>query len=320
MIDPRAALRQGLLGLGRSDSMRRVVERAPVSRSALRQLVAGEDTAAGVSTATDLLASGRLASLSFLGEETIDVAQASRNRDAHLTMLRALQEKGATQGGAAEVSIKLSALGRTLPEDGEKIALDNARQICEVAAGAGTTVTIDMEDSDVVDPTLDVVRDLRADFPWVGAVLLADLRRTEADCRDLATAGSRVRLCKGAASPRPGSVAYQDNQDVRLSYVRCAKVLLEGKGRPMLATHDADVIDITRSLADKELRAPGSFEFQMFFGIRPEEQLRLARAGVDVRVYIPYGDRRRWYRYAMHRMAERPAETMLVLRSGSTKG
>ncbi|MFC6704101.1 proline dehydrogenase family protein [Flexivirga alba] len=216
--------------------------------------------------------------------------------------------------------MKLSAVGRGLPEDGEKIALDNARQICEAAAAAGTTVTIDMEDRTAVDSTLGVVRDLRADFPWVGAVFLADLRRTEADCRDLATAGSRVRLCKGAAYPQPDSVAYQDKQDVRRSYVRCAKVLLEGNGYPMLATHDADIIDISRSLADKELRAPESFEFQMFFGIRPDEQLRLAEAGHRLRVYVPYGDQRRWYSYAMHRMAERPSDTMPFLRSGSTKG
>nr|WP_221185610.1 proline dehydrogenase family protein [Flexivirga oryzae] len=313
-------MRQGLLGLGRSDSVRRAVERTPVSRSALLRLVAGEDVVAGVGAATGLLATGRLATLSHLGEETVDVAQASRNRDAHLAMLTALREAGATDGGAAELSIKLSALGRGLPEDGEKIALDNARQICEAAAAAGTTVTVDMEHRTVVDATLEVVRDLRADFPWVGAVLLADLRRTEADCRDLATPGSRVRLCKGSAVSQPGSVAYQGKQEVRLSYVRCAKILLEGEGHPMLATHDADLVDIARSIADKELRSPESFEVQMFFGIRPEEQLRLARAGVTVRVYVPYGDRSRWYRYAMHRIAERPADTRFLFRSGTTKG
>lgn len=320
MIDPSAALRRGLLGMSRSAAARQVAERAPVSRSALRRLVAGEDTAAAVAAAAGLLASGRLATVSFFGEQTVDVAQASRNRDAFLAALRALHAQGLTAGGAAEVSIKLGSVGRALAEDGEKIALDNARQICEVAASTGTTVTIDMEDRAMIDSTLGVVRDLRADFPWVGAVLLADLRRTESDCRDLATARSRVRLCKGAAYPQSDSAAYQDKQDVRLSFVRCAKILLEGKGYPMLATHDTDLIDISRSLADKVLRAPESFEFQMFFGIRPDEQLRLVQAGVSVRTYLPYGDRRRWFGYAMHRMAERPAGTMLLLRPGSTKG
>ena len=37
-------------------------------------------------------------------------------------------------------------------------------------------------------------------------------------------------------------------------------------------------------------------------------------------VYVPYGDRSRWYRYAMHRMAERPADTRFLFRSGTTKG
>lgn len=320
MIDPSAALRKGLLGLSGNGAARQVVERTPVSRSALLRLVAGEDTEAAVAAATGLLASGRLSTLSYFGEETVDFAQASRNRDAYLALLRALREKSATQGGAAEVSIKLSALGRTLPDDGAKIALDNARQICEAAGRAGTTVTIDMEDRTAVDSTLEVVRDLRADFPWVGAVLLADLRRTEADCRDLATAGSRVRLCKGAAHAQSDPAAYRDKQDVRLSYVRCAKILLAGRGYPMLATHDADLIDITRSLADKELRAPESFEYQMFFGIRPDEQQRLVHEGVGVRVYVPYGDRSQWSRYALRRMAERPSETMFARRSGSTKG
>src|SRR6476660_4706990 len=85
-----------------------------------------------------------------------------------------------------EVSLKLSALGQYLPGDGHKIALDHAREICQAAANAGTTVTLDMEDHTTTDSTLQVLRELRQDFPWVGAVLQAYLHRTEADCRDLA--------------------------------------------------------------------------------------------------------------------------------------
>ena len=54
---------------------------------------------------------------------------------------------------------------------------------------AGTTVTLDMEDHTTTDSTLAVLRELREDFPWIGAVLQAYLRRTEADCRDLADGG-----------------------------------------------------------------------------------------------------------------------------------
>lgn len=315
MIDPSAAVRQGLLALSRSDSARRVVERVPVSRSVVRRLVAGDTAEDGIGVAADLVADGLLASLVFLSEDVRDVAQATHTRDEYLSMLRELHECGLSADGAAEVSIKLSALGRELPEDGAKIALDNARQICEAAARAGTTVTVATEDHTTVDSTLSIVRDLRADFPWVGAVLLADLRRTEADCRDLATEGSRVRLCKGGGSTQ--AVAYQDEHEVDLSYVRCAKVLLAGKGYPMIATHDPAIIDITRSLADKELRAPDSFEFQMFFGVRADEQSRLAQAGHRMRVYLPYGSQ--WYPYVMHRLAEHPTGAVSGLRK-NTRG
>ena len=91
--------------------------------------------------------------------------------------------------------MKLSALGQKFDE---KLAYDNARAICAAAADAGTTVTLDMEDHTTTDSTLDVLARLRRTIPTTGAVLQAYLRRTEGDCRELAGAGSRVRLCKGA--------------------------------------------------------------------------------------------------------------------------
>lgn len=317
MIDPSAALRQGLLGLGRNDVVRRVVQRAPVTRSVARRFVAGENETDCVQVVSGLVASGRLVTVGFLGEETHDVAQASRARDTYLTLLHALQDRGLTDEGRAEVTVQLSTLGMALPDDGEKVAMDNVRQICEAAAGAGTTVTIDTEDQGAIDSTLGTMRDLRADFPWVGVVLWAHRRRTEADCRDLATAGSRVRLRKGPHS-EPESIAYQDNHEVDLSYVRCLKILLEGDGYPMIAGHDPQLIDIAHSLVDKELRSKDSFEFQLLLGIRPDEQQRLVDAGFRLRVHVPYGDG--WYGYVMHRLAERPTDAMLFPRSGTTKG
>ena len=97
-----------------------------------------------------------------------------------------MSEAGLTQDGTVEVSLKLSALGQALGRDGNRIALDNARTICQAAANAGTTVTLDMEDHTTTDLTLSVLHDLRQDWPWVGAVLQSYLYRTEEDCRDLA--------------------------------------------------------------------------------------------------------------------------------------
>ena len=95
--------------------------------------------------------------------------------------------------------------------------------------------------------------------------------------------------------------------------MRCLKVLLAGQGYPMIATHDPRLIAIASSLASRYGRAPGSYEFQMLYGIRPEEQRRLAKAGETVRVYIPYGTE--WYGYLMRRLAERPQNLSFFVRS-----
>src|SRR5690606_21091195 len=158
---------------------------------------------------------------------------AEHTRDAYLDLLGSLAADGLTEGGQVEVSLKLSALGQALGEDGERIALDNARQICQAAAEAGTTVTLDMEDHTTTDSTLSILGELRQDWPSVGAVLQSYLYRTEQDCRDLAHDGSRVRLCKGTYR-EPESVAYQDKAEVDKAFVRCLKILLAGEGYPMV--------------------------------------------------------------------------------------
>ncbi|MEO7234255.1 MAG: proline dehydrogenase family protein [Lapillicoccus sp.] len=315
-MDARDVLRNGLLHLADSDTVRDLVERAPVSRSVVRRFVPGAGTSDAVGAAGGLTGTGRLVTVDYLGEDTTDRAHAQHTCDAYLALIAALSEEGLTAGGAVEVSLKLSAVGQALPDDGHRIALEHAREVCAAAAEAGTTVTVDMEDHTTTDATLETVRALRADFPDVGAVLQAYLRRTEADCADLAGAGSRVRLCKGAYN-EPDSVAYQGS-DVDRAYVRCLKVLMAGKGYPMVASHDPRLVEIAGALAAKHGRDPRSFEYQMLYGIRPEEQQRIADRGDQMRVYIPYGEQ--WYGYLMRRMAEKPANLAFFLRGVATRG
>jgi proline dehydrogenase len=317
VLDASGVLRQGLLRLSRSVHVRDLIERAPVSRDVVRRFVAGDSTADAVRAAGELDLTGRMSTIDNLGEDTFDLGQAQATRDAYLSLLSSLGDAGLAQGGKAEVSLKLSALGQALPGDGAKIALEHAREICHAAANVGTTVTLDMEDHTTTDATLETLRELRQDFPSVGAVLQAYLYRTEADCRDLAHQGSRVRLCKGTYK-EPESVAFQVNREVDKSYVRCLKVLMAGQGYPMVASHDPRLVEIAGALAHKQDRASETFEYQMLYGIRPEEQKRIADRGDRMRVYIPYGPE--WYAYLVRRMAERPANTMIFLRGLATKG
>ena len=303
-------LRQPLLMLARSDKVKRFVTAMPVSSGIVARYVPGEATDDAVEATGALIEAGLHVTLDFLGEDTLDREQADATVAAYLDVLEALSAKGLARN--AEVSVKLSAVGQALPEVGEKLALENARTICHAARNAGTTVTLDMEDHTTTDSTLGILRELRKDFPETGAVLQAYLHRTEADCRDLAYEGSRVRLCKGAYN-EPETVAFQDKHDVDKSYVRCLKVLMAGQGYPMVATHDPRMVDIAGALATRNGRAQGTYEYQMLFGIRPDEQKRLADAGEKVRVYLPYGQE--WYGYLMRRLAERPSNLTFFLHS-----
>jgi proline dehydrogenase len=303
-------LRQPLLMLARSDQVKNFVTAMPVSSGIVSRYVPGESTADAVRATGGLVQDGLQVTLDFLGEDTLDREQADVTVAAYLDVLRALSDAGLAR--SAEVSVKLSAIGQALPGEGAKVAIENARTICHAARNAGTTVTLDMEDHTTTDSTLGTLRELRQDFPETGAVVQAYLRRTEADCRDLAYEGSRVRLCKGAYN-EPESVAFVDRHEVDRSYVRCLKVLMAGQGYPMVATHDPRMVDIAGALATRNGRAQGTYEYQMLFGIRPDEQHRLADAGEKVRVYVPYGSQ--WYGYLMRRLAERPSNLSFFLRS-----
>jgi proline dehydrogenase len=303
-------LRRPILALSRSERVKSLVSTLPVSSGIVTGYVPGETTESAVAATARLAEDGLRATLDHLGEDTLDAAQADATVEAYVVLLRELAAAGLTPG--AEVSVKLSAIGQALPDNGPKIALENARTICRAARNAGSTVTLDMEDHTTTDSTLAVLRELRKDFPETGAVLQAYLRRTEDDCRSLAYEGSRVRLCKGAYR-EPESVAFQERLEVDRSYVRCLKVLLAGQGYPMIATHDPRMVEIASSLASRYVRAPGTYEFQMLYGIRPEEQKRLAAAGETVRVYVPYGAE--WYGYLMRRLAERPQNLSFFAKS-----
>ncbi len=313
-------LRQVLLAASRSGGVRRVVETAPYARSLVHRFVAGE-TVADVLAVTDRLVSGGLlVTIDHLGEDTVEKAHAQTITAEYEKLLARLGEAGygrTEDGGCAraEVSVKLTALGQLL-DDGETIALENARRVCAAARAAGTTVTLDMEDHRTVDSTLRVLKELRQDFPETGAVIQAYLRRAEEYCAELAYEGSRVRLCKGAYDA-PESVAFKSRTEVDRSYVRCMKVLMAGRGYPMLATHDPLLIEIGGALALANDRSSDAFEYQMLYGIRPHEQRRLSELGGQVRVYVPYGQE--WYGYLMRRLAERPANVGFFLRSLVTK-
>ena len=310
-------LRRALLAASASERVRRIVITAPLTRDVVARFVAGDTADDALAVTQRLLNDGLLVSLDYLGEDTADPEQAAAVADEYIRLLGRLDAAGMSGGGRAEVSVKPTAVGLDLAEHGEKTARENIARICAAARDAGTTVTLDMEEHTRVEPTLRLLDQLRPDFPDLGCVIQSYLRRSPDDCAALAVAGSRVRLCKGAYSAAPG-VAFPARAEVDRCYARCLRVLLEGPGYPMIATHDPRLINIAGMRARAARRTADSFEYQMLYGIRPAEQLRLAGAGSRVRVYVPYGSD--WYGYLVRRLAERPANLAFFLRSLASRG
>ncbi|MGH3252086.1 MAG: proline dehydrogenase family protein [Trebonia sp.] len=311
-----------MMAAAASERVRGAVTATSATRAIVDRYVAGESTEDAVAVARALRSDGLLVTLDYLGEDTTDAQRAAATAAQYVHLLGKLAAEGLTEGGAVEVSVKPTAVGLLLGSEdptgpnalGERVATEHLERIVIAARDAGTTVTIDAEDHRTTDAGLRIATALRSRFGSVGSVVQAALRRTEADVRELAAPGVRVRLCKGAYA-EPVSEAFDSRHDVDRSYARCLRLLMAGPGFPMIATHDPRLIAITRSLG--LARPADGFEYQMLLGVRPDEQRRLAEAGAKVRVYVPYGGD--WYQYLVRRLAERPANLALFLRSLGSK-
>ncbi|MEU1937472.1 proline dehydrogenase family protein [Streptomyces coeruleorubidus] len=303
-----------ILAASRSDRMRRLVSAAPVTKQVVDRFIAGEGVDDVVPVIRELTGQGLELTMDVVGEDITNPAQAAAARDAYLELVDRL--KPLELGTRAEMSVKLSMFGQAL-DGGHELALANVRPVVEAAAEIGTTVTLDAEDHTTLDSMFAIHEELRKDFPQTGCVIQAYLFRTEADARRLAANGSRVRLVKGAYK-EPGSVAYLDKHEIDRAYVRILGTLMEGEGYPMIGSHDPRLIAIGQELAHRAGRKLDEYEFQMLYGIRTEEHLRLAAEGHRMRVYTAYGTD--WYGYFMRRLAEKPANLRFFARSMLTKG
>ncbi|MCW2705665.1 MAG: Proline dehydrogenase [Blastococcus sp.] len=307
-------MQKALLVASRRPGLRRAMTGNPATRKVVQRFVAGETLDDALAAVRSLRADGIRVTMDHLGEDITTRAEAERSRDAYLALLGGLA--ALELGPGAEVSVKLSAFGQSLPGGGEELALDLVRPVVEAATAIGTTVTLDMEDHRTVDATLGALAEVRKEHPGTGAVLQAMLFRTEEDAKALAVTGSRVRLVKGAYN-EPPTVAHQKKKDVDAAYAGCLEILMAGPGYPMVGSHDPAMVQRAHELAAQHSRSADSWEVQMLYGIRPDEQRRLAAAGTQVRAYVPYGID--WYAYFMRRLAERPANVGFFLRSLVTR-
>lgn len=297
-----------VVGATHNPLARRLITSTRPGRALAHRFVAGDDLDSAVAVAEKLTAEGFSISFDLLGEEVTDPTTAGAALTGYLGCLDRIRREKLE----ANISIKLTQLGLVFDPGRAASSLD---ELAEKAAEAGTTVTIDMEDSRFTRATVDLYADAQARHGNLGICLQAYLRRTDADLERLIPLGGHIRLCKGAYL-EPPDVAYQTKGEVRASFGRLLEVLMRAEEvKPAIATHDDLLIDLARRLAEKR-SAP--FEFQMLYGVRPRLQAELIRQGYPLRVYLPFGSE--WYPYLTRRLAERPANLAFFLRAVFGRG
>lgn len=279
-------LGRGLTRLVESRPVAGAIGRLPGSEALIARYVPAGTLEDLLTTGQGLVEDGFWVGLELHQAPARDEAAAEAATATVVDLLEVLHSSGLAR--RTELVLSPTSLGLSLPELGAKVSVENCARIAQAARAAGADLLLDLGSHDTVEPGLETLRELRKDYPEVGVGLAANLRRTEHDCRALAFEGSRVRLSKG---PRraPAPAAYADRHEVDKSYVRCLKALLAGQGTPVVATHDPRLVRIAGALATRFDRPPGSFEYQLRYGVRRDEQRRLSAGGETVRVLVPFG-------------------------------
>lgn len=296
--------RDAFLALSTNPAAHKAIIGFPLSRKMTRRFVAGETLDEAIASVRRVNESGMRGVFDFLGEAVTNVAESQNARDEYLRILDAIE----THKLDAYASLKPTQMGLKISH---QTALENISVIAERAREVGTSIRVEMEDSSVTQATLDLFKELRAEFSNVGAVIQSCLYRSEQDMSELLALGANVRLVKGAYK-EPPTVAYPAKKDVDASYIKLVEMYLGGDGAAFLAlgTHDSKIIEHAKAFIKTNNVAYSRFEFQMLYGIRSELQRQLHSEGYPVRVYVPFGSM--WYPYFMRRLAERPANVFFL--------
>lgn len=298
-------MRQAVITVADNPVVTKFFTGSKLARGLVDRFVAGGTLDEAIVACHDIVGQGMTITLDQLGENVHTQAEVDAAIVTYVDMLRRL----GSEGIRPNVSVKLTMLGFDL---GDEVAMAAMVAILETAREVGGFVRIDMEGSAYTERTMKVFYELHDRFPdEVGIVIQTYLHRAEADLRACIARNARVRLVKGAYA-EPPSLAFQGPAKVDGNYVKLMQLLLDEGNFPALATHDPALIQQARDYVRQREIPLDRFEFQMLYGVRRDEQRRLASEGFGMRVYVPFGTE--WYPYFTRRIAERPSNALFVLR------
>jgi proline dehydrogenase len=281
--------RRALFALATSERWERAVratrwgERVAFRRA--KRYVAGTRAEDAFAYARRLASADLASSIDFFGESVVDPREADAVADAYVQLVADLD-----RAPRAHLSLDLSHLGLDLPGEGAQARLERIA----AALPSGRRIQIGAEDERRADRILETVLAAARGGAPVLATVQANLIRARADAASLAEAGVPIRLCKGAYV-EDADIARPWGEPTDHAFLELAHDLHGHGAEVVIATHDP-------GLREGLLRALPGLGVEMLLGVHEDDARELARRGVGVRVYVPYGDG--WFRYAMRRWAE----------------
>ena len=351
LVQPDAATQRDPAGFIRN-LVARVGE--PVVRTALRQSmrIMGHQFVMGrnIAEALERAGEGRNAryrySFDMLGESALTMLDADRYLEAYAAAIDALgraakKSREAVPESLPSISVKLSALHpRYEFAQAARVHAEltpRLLQLAERAAAAGIALTVDAEESERLELSLEIVAAVLGASSlagWQGFGLAVQAYQKRAPdvirwlIRSARSAGRRVnvRLVKGAywdseikrAQERglPGYPVYTRKQCTDVAYLACARLMLDAPDviYAQFATHNAHTVASILHLARSRSRV---FEFQRLHGMGEELYGIVtdpARDAVPCRVYAPVGSHEDLLPYLVRRLLENGANTSFVNR------
>lgn len=298
-------IKKPLLLAANSKRLEQIVSANRHTNLLVSRYVAGTTLDHAIAATKDLNAKGIDVSLDLLGETVSELAESTVATEAYVEAIRRI----AADAPGATVSVKLSQLGIALDP---AVCQGHLKTLLDAGAESGVTVEVDMEHSSVGPQTLEAFRVVLPTYTETRVAIQAAMRRTPDDLASFTAVKPRIRLVKGAFLESIDK-ALCDAAEVTAQYRYLTEWALAHLPDPAFGTHDDSCINHVKSVAGRLGLGKRDFEFQMLYGVRRDVQEQLADEGYRIRVYLPYGTQ--WYPYLMRRMAERPANLMLFVRS-----
>ena len=333
-------------------ALKRLVGRAgePAIRLAVRQAmrIMGHQFVMGrtINEALDRCAKKEYAvyrySYDMLGESALTAETAERYQEDYRRAIASIGARGpfANHTDAPSISVKLSALHPRYEVAKRELArrqlTEKLLELSQLAMKQGIALSVDAEEADRLELSLDIIGDVFAHpslegWNGLGIVVQAYSKRTPFVIDwlvETARAANRrwyVRLVKGAywdaevkraqEQGLTGYPVYTRKPNTDVSYLACARKLFDAGSEliyPQFATHNAHSIAAVHHIARGR-----PFEFQRLHGMGTDlyaEVIGKDKLDVPCRVYAPVGTHEDLLPYLVRRLLENGANTSFVNR------